>query len=181
MSMDDGRLTVPVGAHDHIEGDEKALVTLVEYGDYQCPYCGQAYPIVKELQKDFGTSLRLVFRNMPLSNVHPFAQMAAEAAEAVAAQDKFWPMHDLLFENQDDLKEQSLLRYAQEAGADSSQVEAALTQGTMRKRVNDDIESGIRSGVNGTPTFFVNNRRYDGSWAYDSFYDYLEELLNGEH
>jgi protein-disulfide isomerase len=90
-------------------------------------------------------------------------------------------MHDLLFENQDDLKEQSLLRYAQEAGADSSQVEAALTQGTMRKRVNDDIESGIRSGVNGTPTFFVNGRRYDGSWAYDPFYDYLEVLLNAEH
>jgi protein-disulfide isomerase len=181
VSNEDGRLTVPVGPHDHVEGDDHAVVTLVEYGDYQCPYCGQAYPIVKELQKDFGSSLRLVFRNMPLGNVHPFAQMAAEAAEAAATQDKFWPMHDLLYENQDDLKEQSLLRYANEAGADASLVEAALTQGSMRKRVNDDIESGIRSGVNGTPTFFVNGERYDRSWAYDPFYDFLEALINKKH
>jgi protein-disulfide isomerase len=181
VSADDGHLTVPVGPRDHIEGDDNAAITLVEYGDYQCPYCGQAYPIVKELQKDFGTSLRLVFRNMPLSNVHPDAELAAEAAEAAGAQDKFWPMHDLLYENQHDLKEKSLLRYAQEAGADSSEVEAALTQGTMRKRVNDDIESGIRSGVNGTPTFFINGLRYDGSWDYDSLYDHIEELLKREH
>jgi protein-disulfide isomerase len=177
MSVGDGRLTVAVGPRDHIRGDDHAAITLVEYGDYECPYCAEAYSIVKDLQKELGTSLRLVFRNMPLSNVHPHAELAAEAAEAAGLQGRFWQMHDLLFENQRELGKESLLRYAQEAGADASQVEAALTQGTSRKRVNDDIESAIRSGVNGTPTFFINGRRYDGSWAYAQFIGHLREVL----
>ncbi|MGD0055754.1 MAG: thioredoxin domain-containing protein [Acidimicrobiales bacterium] len=172
------RLTVPVGPDDHVEGDDGAEITLVEYGDYECPYCGQAYPIVKELQRVFGTSLRLVFRNMPLANVHPYAERAAEAAEAVALQGKFWPMHDLLFENQEDLEEHSLLRYAHEAGADSAEVASVLASGTTRRRINNDIESAVRSGVNGTPTFFVNAERYDGSWAYEPFYDFLKDVLS---
>jgi protein-disulfide isomerase len=158
-------------------GDDHAAITLVEYGDFECPYCGQAFPIVKELQSELGDDLRVVFRHMPLSNVHPHAELAAEAAEAAGLQGKFWEMHDVLFENQRDLAAKSLLRYAQEAGADASQVEAALTQGTTRKRVSDDIESAIRSGVNGTPTFFVNGRRYDGSWAYEPLSTYLQEVL----
>jgi protein-disulfide isomerase len=114
---------------------------------------------------------------MRLSNVHPHAMLAAEAAEAAGLQGKFWEMHDVLFENQRDLSQKSLIRYAQEAGADAPEVEAALTQGTTRKRVNDDIEGAIRSGVNGTPTFFVNGRRYDGSWAHEPFSTYLQEVL----
>ncbi len=172
------RLTVPVGPQDHAAGRDDAALTLVEYGDYQCPYCGQAYPIVKDLQRVFADSLRMVFRNMPLANVHPHAELAAEAAEAVALQGAFWPMHDLLFENQHDLEEPSLLRFAEEAGADSAEVASVLAQGTVRRRVNDDIESGIRSGVNGTPTFFVNGQRYDASWEYDSLHDYLQEILD---
>jgi protein-disulfide isomerase len=171
------QLVVPIGPDDHVEGTDTAAITLVEYGDFQCPYCGQAYPIVKRLQSDFGDSLRLVFRNMPLTNVHPQAELAAETAEAVGLQGKFWPMHDVLFENQRDLSGPAILRYVEDVGADLSQVANALNDGVVQKRVKDDVESGIRSGVNGTPTFFVNGERYDGSWDYDTFHAYLEEVL----
>jgi len=172
------QLVVPVGPDDHVEGPDDAAITIVEYGDFQCPYCGQAYPIVKRLQSDFGDSLRLVFRNMPLTNVHPQAELAAETAEAVGLQGKFWPMHDVLFENQRDLSGPAILRYVEDVGADLSQVANALNDGVVQKRVKDDVESGIRSGVNGTPTFFVNGERYDGSWDYDTFHAYLEEMLD---
>jgi len=172
------QLVVPVGPDDHVEGPDDAAITIVEYGDFQCPYCGQAYPIVKRLQSDFGDSLRLVFRNMPLTNVHPQAELAAETAEAVGLQGKFWPMHDVLFENQRDLSGPAILRYVEDVGADLSQVANTLHDGVVQKRVKDDVESGIRSGVNGTPTFFVNGERYDGSWDYDTFHAYLEEMLD---
>jgi protein-disulfide isomerase len=172
------QLVVPVGPDDHVEGSDDAAITIVEYGDFQCPYCGQAYPIVKRLQSDFGDSLRLVFRNMPLTNVHPQAELAAETAEAVGLQGKFWPMHDVLFENQRDLSGPALLRYVEDVGADLSQVANALNDGVVQKRVKDDVESGIRSGVNGTPTFFVNGERYDGSWDYESFHAYLQDVLD---
>lgn len=170
------RLALPVGPTDHIYGPEDATITLVEYGDYECPYCGQAFRIVKELQRFFSDSLRLVFRNMPLANVHPHAEDAAEAAEAVGLQGKFWTMHDLLFENQRALEEPALLGYAALAGADVNQVADALARRVMRPRVEQDLEGGIRSGVNGTPTFFVNGERYDGSWALEPFRDHLERL-----
>jgi protein-disulfide isomerase len=115
---------------------------------------------------------------MPLANVHPQAELAAETAEAVALQGKFWPMHDVLFENQRDLSGPALLRYVEDVGADLSEVTDALNEGVIRKRVKDDVESGIRSGVNGTPTFFVNGERYDASWDYDTFHDYLQEVLD---
>jgi len=172
------QLVVPVGPDDHVEGPDDAAITIVEYGDFQCPYCGQAYPIVKRLQSDFGGSLRLVFRNMPLTNVHPQAELAAETAEAVGLQGKFWPMYDVLFENQRDLSGPAILRYVEDVGADLSQVANTLHDGVVQKRVKDDVESGIRSGVNGTPTFFVNGERYDGSWDYDTFHAYLEEMLD---
>jgi protein-disulfide isomerase len=157
-------------------------LTLVEYGDYQCPYCGQAYPIVQELQRIFGDALRFVFRNLPLANVHPFAEGAAEAAEAVALQGHFWPMHDLLFEHQDDLWEGSLLRYAAEAGADAGEVAEVLKRRGTRTRVEDDLEGGLLSGVNGTPTFFVNGQRYEGSWDLPPFERFLTTALeNGAH
>ena len=178
MNSNRAQLVVPVGPDDHVEGPDDAAITIVEYGDFQCPYCGQAYPIVKRLQSDFGGSLRLVFRNMPLTNVHPQAELAAETAEAVGLQGKFWPMHDVLFENQRDLSGPAILRYVEDVGADLSQVANALNDGVVQKRVKDDVESGIRSGVNGTPTFFVNGERYDGSWDYDTFHAYLEEMLD---
>ena len=177
MNENDITLVPPVGPDDHIDGPADAPITLVEYGDYQCPYCGQAYPIVKALQKELGASVRLVFRNMPLANVHPHAENAAEVAEAVALHAPFWPIHDALYENQRDLSDASLLRYAAGVGADIDAVKEALKGGGPRTRVESDLENGIRSGVNGTPTFFVNGVRYDDSWDYETFLDYLQGLL----
>jgi protein-disulfide isomerase len=170
-------LVTPVGPEDHSRGPENAALTVVEYGDYQCPYCGQAYVIVEKLARTFESSLRLVFRNLPLADMHPHAQAAAEMAEAVALQGKFWPMHDMLYENQKSLDDDALRAYAKNVGADLTQVEEALASGVPRARVEADLEGAIRSGANGTPTFFVNGARYDGSWFYDDFAEYLQTTL----
>jgi protein-disulfide isomerase len=163
--MSDGELTPPVSARDHAAGPDDAPVTLVEYGDYECPYCGMAYPIVKRAQQDLGGRLRFIFRNFPLAESHPHARLAAEAAEAAGAQGKFWEMHDTLFEHQDALETEDLVGYAKSIGIDTVQFSHDLEAGTYTKRVRDDFRNGARSGVNGTPTFFVNGSRYDGSWA----------------
>jgi protein-disulfide isomerase len=158
------RLTLPVGARDHSEGPSDAPLVLVEYGDYQCPYCGAAYPVVKRVQKRLGHRLRFVFRNFPLTNAHPFAERAAEIAEAAAAQGKFWPMHDFLFENQSSLGEPEVLsRHARDLKLDTARLEHDLAGHVHLPRIQEDFESGIRSGVNGTPTFFVNDLRFDGA------------------
>jgi protein-disulfide isomerase len=171
-------LSIPVGPEDHASGPPEAQLTVVEYGDYQCPYCGQAYPIVERLRKDFADSMRFVFRNLPLADVHPHAEAAAEMAEAVALQDKFWEIHDTLFENQRDLSDKALRRYAEEVGASVEDATQAIADGGPRERVEGDFESAIRSGANGTPTFFINGVRYDGSWQYEPFAEYLRELLD---
>jgi protein-disulfide isomerase len=163
--MSDAGLTPPVSESDHIAGPDDASVTLVEYGDYECPYCGMAHPVVKRAQRDLGKQLRFVFRNFPLSEAHPHAQIAAQAAEAAGAQGRFWEMHDMLFEHQDALEVEDLLGYAASLGLDAKQIARDLDAGTYVKRVRDDFRSGVKSGVNGTPTFFVNGVRYDGSWA----------------
>jgi protein-disulfide isomerase len=156
------RLRVPVGPQDHILGNPKALVTLVEYGDYQCPYCGAAYPILREVQRQMGDILRFVFRNFPLAEAHPHALLAAEAAEAAGAQERFWPMHDLLFEHQDALGLAHLAGYAKKLKLDLPRFTRDLETHAFRARVEEDFRGGIRSGVNGTPTLFVNDLRYDG-------------------
>jgi protein-disulfide isomerase len=171
------RLAVPVGSDDHIMGPDGAGITLVEYGDFECSYCAQAAPVVGELRRLFGDELRFAFRNMPLSELHPHAERAAEAAEAAALQGRFWEMHDLLFEHRTDLSDAALLRYAAQAGADASAVADALGLGTVRTKVERDVEGGIRSGVTGTPTFFVNGTRYEGSWSLEPFAEYLRERL----
>jgi protein-disulfide isomerase len=145
------RLSPPVGDGDHAQGPADAPVTLVEYGDFECPYCGRAYPIVKAVQAHFGPRLRFVFRNFPLTESHPHAAMAAASAEAAGDHGKFWEMHDLLFEHQDHLNE---IRSPDEA-----------------HRVREDFMSGVRSGVNGTPTFFINGVRHDGSWDFQGLVD----------
>jgi protein-disulfide isomerase len=160
-----------------VAGPEDAAITLVEYGDYECPYCGEAYPIVEEIRRTFGDSLRFVFRNLPLAEVHPHAEHAAEMAEAVALQGEFWAMHDLLYEHQRALGDDALVGYAKEAGADIDKVHADLAEGTPRRRVESDFEGAIRSGANGTPTFFVNGARYDGMWTYKPFSEYLKSAL----
>jgi Na+/H+ antiporter NhaA len=158
-------LAVPVDPErDHIRGPEGASVTLLEYGDLECPYCGQAEPVIRELLSDFG-DLRYVWRHLPLSDVHPNAQLAAEAAEAAGAQGKFWEMHDKLLEHSDDLRLRALLRYAEELGLDLERFRGHLRKRKAAGRIAEDVESADLSGVSGTPTFFINGRRHYG--AYD--------------
>lgn len=175
MAVDNelARLSPPVSARDHAEGSEDAVVTLVEYGDYECPHCGRAYPIVKEIQKRLGSRLRFVFRNFPLVQIHPHAQHAAEAAEAAAVQGKFWEMHDVIFEHQNALDDRHLVGYSADLSLDKARFQQELTSHTHATRVREDFLSGIKSGVNGTPTFFINGIRHDDSWDVDT----LQEAL----
>ena len=158
------RLTVPVSERDHLQGSPTASVTLLEYGDYQCPYCGAAHPNVKEVQRLMGDDLLFAFRNFPLTQVHRYAGIAAEAAEAAAAQGRFWEMHDELFEHQDHLSPPDLLGHAEALGLDVDRFAAELESHVHEPRVREDFMSGIRSGVNGTPTFFINNVRHNGGY-----------------
>ncbi len=171
-------LTRPVSANDHSEGPADAPLVLVEYGDYQCPYCGAAYPVVKRLQKKFGKKLRFVFRNFPLTQAHPYALIAAQAAEAAALQGKFWEMHDLLFERQVSLNPGIIPIWAERIGLNVERFGNDIEQGVVEKRIKDDRQSGIRSGVNGTPTFYINGTRYDGSPDYASLLAALESELD---
>jgi protein-disulfide isomerase len=170
-------LTPPVSARDHAQGPANAPLTLVEYGDYQCPYCGAAYPVVKQLQETLGKKLRFVFRNFPLTQAHPYALIAAEAAEAAALQGKFWEMHDLIYERQEILEADILPSWAQELGLDLEKFGTAIRQGDITKRIKEDRTSGIHSGVNGTPTFFINGRRHDDAPDYDSLGAALKQQL----
>jgi protein-disulfide isomerase len=159
---------------DHIQGPANAAVTLVEYGDYECPYCGAAYPIVKELQARMGDMLKFVFRNFPITTSHPHAEQAAEAAEAAAAQGRFWEMHDLLYENQRRLRDQDLHAYAEQLGLDVEQFDKDLAEHVHASRVREDFMSGVRSGVNGTPSFYVNGARHDDSYDLETLLAALE-------
>jgi protein-disulfide isomerase len=162
--LDRPRLTVPVSERDHLQGSPTAAVTLLEYGDYECPYCGAAHRSTKEVRRVLGDDLLLAFRHFPLTQIHPYALKAAEAAEAAGAQGRFWEMHDLLFENQQHLAPPFLLQYAELLGLDLDRFAAELQAGTHEPRVREDFLSGVRSGVNGTPTFFVNGVRHNGGY-----------------
>ncbi len=166
---------------DHIQGPPAAGVTLVEYGDYECPYCGQAYPIVKELIKRMGEQIRFVFRNFPLAEMHPHAAHAAEAAEAAAAQGRFWEMHDMLYEHQQALQDDDLVAYAIKLNLDKDRFVAELSRGTYVERIREDFLGGVRSGVNGTPTFFINGRRHDGAFDLESLTDAVGMAIAQPH
>jgi protein-disulfide isomerase len=168
-------LTLPFGERDHMLGPVDAPVTLVEYGDFECPHCGRAYPIVKQIQRRLGRRLRFVFRHFPLRESHPHAEHAAEAAEAAGAEGKFWEMHDRLFERQFALDDDYLIEYAGDLGLDSARVRRELAAGTYAPRVREDFRSGVTSGVNGTPTFFINGLRYDESWELEPLVAALEQ------
>ncbi len=166
-----GTLRPDVHPGDHSIGPANAPVTLVEYGDYECPHCFRAQPIVAAMRKQLGTKLRFVFRNFPLTEIHPHAMHAAEAAESVAdhAGDKaYWSMHEAIFEHQQDsddaLDDAHLVQYSEECGADPDQVQLDLDNDAFEERVRADFMSGVRSGVNGTPTFFINGVRFEGNW-----------------
>jgi protein-disulfide isomerase len=157
------RLTLPVGERDHVLGPAAAPVTLVEYGDFECPYCGRAYPVVKALRRRLGDRLRFVFRHFPIARTHPHAHWAAEAAEAAAAQGQFWEMHDQLFVHQNLLGDEHLDLYLGHLQLDAERLRIELAAHVYAPRVREDIDSGERSGVDGTPTFFINGVLYAGS------------------
>jgi protein-disulfide isomerase len=169
------KLTLPASPQDHIQGKDTSPLTLVEYGDYECPYCGQAYPIIKQVQKRLGPKLRFVFRNFPVTQVHPHAQHAAEAAECAATQNKFWEMHDYLYEHQQALDDKHLEKYAGELGLDLARFKNDMSMHAAR--VREDFLSGVRSGVNGTPTFYIDNIRYNGSWDLETLLKTLNSTI----
>lgn len=172
------RLTLQVGERDHVLGSSRAPVTLVEYGDFECPYCGAAYPIVKSVARRLGPELRFVFRNFPLRELHPHAELAAEAAEAAGAQGVFWKMHDLMFEHQSDLSGGALVRYAAIAVPDPQRWVVDMHERSFNARVREDLASGARSGVRGTPTFFINGVRHDAAYDEVSLILALEDALD---
>jgi len=164
------KLNPQVSAKDHQTGNINAMVTMVEYGDYQCSYCGRAYPLVKRLLKEKGDYLRFVFRNFPLQDIHPMAMSAALAAEAAALQEKFWEMHYLIYEHQEELSNDLLLNFAVELNLNQKKFANDWQSESVFSKVESDFENGVRSGVNGTPTFFVNGHRFN---AYDETYNSL--------
>ncbi|WP_159476418.1 thioredoxin domain-containing protein [Dyadobacter sp. 3J3] len=151
-----------VSSQDHIQGNAEALIEIVEYGDYQCPHCGTAYAVIKEIQNKFDNQIRFVFRNFPLSESHEFAMPAAVASEAAGLQGKFWEMHDIIFENQNSLNNDGLIKMASEIGLNNEKFRKDIQNPELEKKVESDFESGVRSGVNGTPSFFVNGTKFDG-------------------
>jgi protein-disulfide isomerase len=154
---------LPDKGRDHIIGDIDAPVALLEYGDYECPFCGDVQPIVKAILDRLGDNICFAFRHFPLANVHPHAEHAAEAAESAGAQGSFWEMHDLLFENQHALDDDSLVEYAVALGLDEARLIRELVSGAHAGRIREDFKTGVRTGVNGTPCFFINGQRYDGA------------------
>jgi protein-disulfide isomerase len=157
-------LRFPINEHDHVFGDADAPVALVEYGDYQCPHCQAAQQHVELVLRQFGPDLRFVYRHFPLTTVHPMAEPAAEAAEFAGAHGRFWQMHPALFANGAQLSGAILLALATQLGLDPAELRAALAQRTYAPKVEADFAGGIRSGVNGTPCFFINGRRHDGGY-----------------
>ena len=171
------RLTVPVSERDHVLGPATAPVTLVEYGDYECPFCRAAHASVEQVRQVMGNDLRFVFRHFPLSQIHPHAYQAAEAAEAAGAQGRFWEMHHLLFANQDRLGLRDLIGYAGALDLDLERFVTDLRGHAYAGRLREDFLSGVRSGVNGTPTFFVNGIRHDGGYDAQALLEALRSEL----
>ena len=170
-------LRIPVNDHDHVQGPADAPVTLVEYGDYQCLYCGEAYGVVKQLQERFGDKLRLVFRNFPLSQAHPQALPAAIVAEFAASQGRFWEAHDALYENQGRLGEAFYVDLVQSLGLKVSDLQAAMASDTFNERIQADLDGGLRSGVNGTPAFYINGQLYNVREGFDELADPIAEII----
>jgi protein-disulfide isomerase len=167
------RLLLPIRPSDHVHGPEDAPFTLVEYGDYECPDCGRLYVILRDLQRDIASRLRIAFRQYPLSGAHRHAQQSAEAAEAAGAQGKFWEMHTLLFERQQALRTADLVRYAEELTLDVERFRHELKNETYSERVRADFLAGVQNGVYGTPGLFLNGVRYDGEWDKESLRSHL--------
>jgi protein-disulfide isomerase len=170
------KLSLPVSeSRDHIQGPVTAPVTLVEYGDYECPYCAQAYLITKEIQERLGDKLCFVFRNFPVTKIRPHAYETALAVEAAAAQGKFWEMYDYLFKHGQAVTNDSLRRSAANLGLNLTRFDREFHDRMYSNHIDEDIQSGNSSGVNGTPTFFINGEHYDGAWDLDNLLGALDE------
>ncbi len=169
------KLKPPIGKQDHVRGHANAPVSLVEYGDFQCPNCGEAFPVVEEIVHELGHGLRFAYRHFPLATAHPLALPAAIASEAAARQRKFWPMHHIIFENQQILSAEALWQFAKTIGLDLEQFDIDINDPELEEKVEADFESGVRSGVNGTPTFFINEIRYNGDHDRDSIMAALQK------
>lgn len=168
------KLRVPVSDQDHKTGNAKAKIVMVEYGDYQCPHCGHAHPLIKRLLKQFGQEILFIFRNFPLQEMHPQAMISAQSAEAADKQQKFWEMHDTIYENQDILTVNSLLDFAKQIDLDLEKFSKDWKTKSVITKIESDFDGGIRSGVNGTPTFFVNGNRLE---TYDASYESLAHAI----
>ncbi len=171
-------LTPPVTARDHAQGSATAPLTLVEYGDYECSYCGKAYPIIKAVQQALGAKLRFVFRNYPLTRLHPHALHAAEVAEAVALHGKFWEIHDTLFEHQRALTDAHLLDHARRLKLDPNKIAEEATSEPVISRIKADMASGDASEIQGTPSFYINGEAYEGPWDEESLLAALRAALD---
>lgn len=169
------RLSPPLNKNDHLLGPHHAPIELVEYGDFQCPFCGAAHPVIKQIIRVLDKKLRFAFRHFPLSNAHEYALPAAIAAEAAGKQNRFWEMHDIIYEQQDELSNYALLAFANEIRLNISKFRMDLLDESLAEKVESDFESGMRSGVNGTPSFFINGYKYNGGIDYDSLLIALEE------
>lgn len=170
-------LKTPITDDDHSQGDLKAPITLLQYGDYECPGCGLAFPIIGRIQKYFGKKLRFVFRNFPLAEIHPHAESAAETAEFAASYNRFWEMHDLLYLNQARLSVPVFLELAKTLKLSETELENALRNGIYREKIKNDFLGGVYSGVNSTPTFFINGRKHDGPFGYQELINAIEPIL----
>ncbi len=167
------QLRTRIGPEDHVDGPRDAPIQLLEYGDYECPYCGRAYPEVEQVRRALAGRLLFAYRHFPLAQIHPRATLAAEAAEAAGAQGRFWEMHGVLFENQNALEPSDLVAYADGMGLDLDRFTDDLDNHRFLERVRRDFMSGVRSGVNGTPTFFINGHRHEGAFDADALVDAL--------
>jgi protein-disulfide isomerase len=172
------QLVLPVGARDYVQGSGEAAVTLLEYGDFACGHCAEAFPVVKEITRWLRGELRYVFRHFPVADKHPHARRAAEAAEAAGAQGRFWEMHDLLCEHSPALDPAHLERYAQELGLDVERFAHEMSAHTYLEKVREDMTSGVESGVTRTPTFFINGVQYRGEADTDGLLAAIEEAGN---
>lgn len=174
------KLKIPVTTHDHSRGEENAPLTLVEYGDYECPFCARAHLAIKALEKHFAGKLRYVFRHFPLVDMHAHALPAAKAAEAAAAQGKFWAMHERLFARRRELDQEGLLRSAGAVGLNLERYAADVGSLITEQRIWSQMDGGVKSGVHGTPSFYINGYRYEGSASYDSLAETLQTVLETE-
>lgn len=167
----------PVSNNDHIQGGKNAIITLVEYGDYECPYCGEAYPIIKQVQKYYGSKLRFIFRNFPLTEVHPMAMSAAQTAEYAGAEGVFWEMHDLIYENQSNLSIELLSALTETLKLSPAKLKEVFANKTFDPKIQKDFIGGVKSGVNGTPTIYINDARYSGLFEFQDLVSAIDEWI----